>query len=92
MILVSIYKDDTLTNRGQFSSQEEADAWIAFHQFENPVIEDITQKVAQEQINSEALQFLASTDYYIIREIDSGVPCPAEIKAQRQAARERIIK
>jgi hypothetical protein len=39
-----------------------------------------------------ALKFLAETDYLIIREMDSGVPCPAEIKAARQAAREKVIK
>ncbi len=55
-------------------------------------IEDISAKLEQEQINAEALKLLADTDYLIIREMDSGVPCPAEIKAQRQAARERIVK
>jgi hypothetical protein len=56
------------------------------------VIEDITAKLAQDQINAEALAFLAESDFYIIRQLDSGVPCPEEIKAQRQAARERIVK
>ena len=46
----------------------------------------------QEQINAEALAYLASTDFYILREMDNGVPCPAEIKAERQAARERIVR
>lgn len=56
------------------------------------IIEDISAQIAQQAINAEALAFLAATDYLIIREMDSGVPCPVEIKAQRQAARERIIK
>lgn len=53
---------------------------------------DITSQVEQEAINAEALAFLAATDFYIIRELDNGVPCPAEIKAERQAARDRIVK
>ena len=55
-------------------------------------IEDITAQVAQEAINAEALAYLASTDWLIIREVDAGVPCPAEIKAERAAARARIVR
>lgn len=55
-------------------------------------IEDISAKLEQEKINAEALAFLDATDFYIIRELDNGVPCPADIKAERQAARERIVK
>lgn len=55
-------------------------------------IEDITAQLEQERINKEALEYLASTDWMVIREMDSGIPCPAEIKSLRQAARERIVK
>lgn len=55
-------------------------------------IEDITAQVAQEAINTEALAYLASTDWYIIREVDAGVACPAEVKAERAAARARIVR
>lgn len=53
---------------------------------------DISAQVEQEQINSEALAYLASTDWLIIREIDSGVICPADIKAAREQARLKIVK
>jgi len=53
---------------------------------------DITAQVEQERINAEALAYLASTDWLVIREIDAGVPCPAEVKAERAAARARIVK
>jgi hypothetical protein len=55
-------------------------------------IEDISQQLEQERINAEALAFLLSTDWLIIRELDAGIPCPAEVKAARQAAREAIVK
>lgn len=55
-------------------------------------IEDITAKVAQEAINAGALAYLASTDWLVIREVDAGTPCPAEIKAERASARARIVK
>ena len=55
-------------------------------------IEDITDQVEQEAINAEALAYLASTDWLIIREVDSGVICPAEIKALRAEARAKIIR
>lgn len=56
------------------------------------IIEDISAKLEQEKINAEALAFLAATDFYIIRELDNGTPCPPEIKAERQAARDKIVK
>ncbi|NCX93091.1 MAG: hypothetical protein EBX40_00225 [Gammaproteobacteria bacterium] len=55
-------------------------------------ITDISQQIEQERINNEALAYLAETDWLIIREMDSGVACSAEIKAARQAAREAIVK
>lgn len=48
-------------------------------------------KSNQEKINAEALKYLADTDYLIIREMDAGTPCPAEIKALRAAARAKIV-
>jgi len=56
------------------------------------VIEDITAQLEQERINAEALSYLASTDFYIIRELDNEVPCPVEIKIARQEARQRIVR
>jgi hypothetical protein len=46
----------------------------------------------QERINLEAMSYLDSTDWYIIREIETGVPCPQAIKDARAAARARIVK
>lgn len=55
-------------------------------------IEDITAQVAQEAINAEALAYLASTDWLVIREVDAGTPCPSDVKAERAAARARIVR
>lgn len=56
------------------------------------VIEDITEQLEQERINQESLAYLASTDWLIIREVDSGIACPLEIKQLRQQARQRIVR
>jgi len=53
---------------------------------------DITSQLAQEAINAEALAFLASTDWLITKQVETGIACPEEIKAERQAARDRIVK
>ena len=55
-------------------------------------IEDITAQIAQEKTNAEALAYLASTDWMIIREVDSGVICPSDVKAERAAARAKIVR
>jgi hypothetical protein len=55
-------------------------------------IEDITAKVEQEKINAEALAYLASTDWMVVRFAENGTPYPEEVKAERAAARARIVK
>jgi hypothetical protein len=55
-------------------------------------IEDITAQVAQDAINAEALAYLASTDWLVIREMDSGVACPDDVKIARAEARQRIVR
>lgn len=55
-------------------------------------ITDVTDELEKQKTNEEALKYLAETDWLIIREIDSGVICPADVKLKRQQARERIVK
>lgn len=55
-------------------------------------IEIIPDWVDQNKINIEALAYLAETDWYVLREMDTGEPCPPEIKAERQAARARVVR
>lgn len=75
----------------------ELEIWLEGDKFKYPegyTVEyiDITAELEQEKINQDALAYLASTDWLIIREIDCGMPCPAEVKALRQAARAKIVK
>lgn len=51
------------------------------------------QKVKTDaELNSElkrgkAIQYLQSTDWYVIRQVETGVPVPDAVKEQRTAAR-----
>lgn len=53
---------------------------------------DITSQLEQEKINAEALAFLAATDYVVIRAVEKGEEVSQELKAERQAARDRIVR
>jgi hypothetical protein len=55
-------------------------------------VQDISEKISQEKINEESLKLLADTDWMIIRELDCGIACPAEIKQARAEARAKIVK
>jgi len=55
-------------------------------------IVDITAQVEQERINAESLAYLASTDWMVIRQMDSGIPMPEDVKQARQEARNKIVK
>ena len=54
-------------------------------------VEDITSQVAQDVINADSLKYLMDTDWYVIREMEGGTACPAEIKTERAACRARIV-
>lgn len=45
----------------------------------------------QEQINQEARQYLAETDWYVVRELDTGVAMPDEVRQKRAEARARVV-
>lgn len=45
----------------------------------------------QDAINSQAKAYLASTDWMVIRFIETGVPVPTDVTASRKAARELVV-
>lgn len=71
--------------------------WLAGDSFKYPEgyqLEyiDISAQVEQEKINAEALAYLASTDWMIVREVETQVPCPAEVKQLRAEARLKVVR
>lgn len=57
-----------------------------------PVLADPPVHNPQIQINAEALSYLASTDWYVIRKQETGAEIPADILAKRQEARDSIVE
>lgn len=53
---------------------------------------DISVKFQQEQTNAASLKYLADTDWMIIREVEGGQACSAEIKQLRAAARSAVVR
>jgi hypothetical protein len=53
---------------------------------------DVTSQLEQEAINAEAQAFLDATDWIVVRAMERGEELSPEFKAERQAARERIVK
>lgn len=95
---VNIIKDFEITNSAQFATQEEAEAWVNHHSSQGNFgqdfsveYSDVVDNSAQEAANAAARKYLADTDWYCIREFETGIPCPQEIKDARQAARDSII-
>lgn len=77
----------------EYQSEQELDITKLGHPETSIVeIEDISAQLEQERANREALEYLASTDWMIIRELDAGIPCSAEVKQARAEARARIVR
>ena len=55
-------------------------------------ITDITAQVEQDKVNADALAYLASTDWMVIRFADSGLAIPEDVKAARAAARLKVVR
>jgi hypothetical protein len=78
-------------------NDEELVQWLAQYSCVAPegyLVEyiDVTAQVEQEKINAEALAYLASTDWMIVREIETQVACPSDIKQLRAEARLKVVK
>lgn len=46
----------------------------------------------QARINAEARAYLASTDWYVTRQQETGVPIPDVVLTERAAARLRVVE
>ena len=67
-------------------------AWIAEGNTPAPEFTDAEIAAnAQSSINSESLEYLKSTDWYITRQAESGVAVPDDVTTARAAAREAIV-
>ena len=60
---------------------------IEAHENPTPTPEQI-----QQQTNDVARQYLASTDWYVIRMQENGTPIPQDILDARQAARDSVVE
>ena len=66
--------------------------WIAEGNTPAPEFTDLEIAAnAQSSINSESLEYLKSTDWYITRQSESGVEVPADVTTARAEAREAIV-
>ena len=52
---------------------------------------EMVAKQNQAKLNATSLQYLASTDWMVIRAAEGGTPLSLEVKALRQAARDAIV-
>lgn len=59
-----------------------------------PILVDVVATPEQAQIitNIQARNYLASTDWYVMRKLETGVEIPEDILNLRQTARESIIE
>jgi hypothetical protein len=78
-------------------SDDELAQWLVGDSFKYPQdhwVEyvDISLQVEQDKINAEALAYLASTDWLIVREVETQVPCPLEVKELRAEARLKVVR
>ena len=65
--------------------------WLLTNTPEPEFTEAELAKQAQEKVNADALAFLASTDWYIIRLQESGIAVPQTVLDARATARLQVV-
>lgn len=54
--------------------------------------EDVTAQFEQDRVNAESVSYLASTDWYVIRYMESAVAIPDDVVQKRAQARAAIVR
>ena len=91
---MSFYK--IVNNKAQTGNVSHGAEWIEYTVGQEPqeLIDGLVYKTPaeiQEVINTEALAYLASTDWYVIRLQETGVVIPQDILDARASARLSIV-
>jgi cysteine sulfinate desulfinase/cysteine desulfurase-like protein len=87
-----IEHDSVLETAKQLLENEFDVEYIPVDEYGRVSVEDVTAEVEQERVNQEALAYLASTDWLIVRQAETGAPCPEEVLAERARARASVVK
>lgn len=72
---------DRIINENDVAKLEEYEAHSAI----------LTSNNVQQNINEQSRKLLKETDWYLIRSVETGIPCPQNILDQRAAARSAIV-
>jgi hypothetical protein len=100
-LLIDKYLSDKAELRDENDSFNIANGSIFRWEFKNiaqptieqlyELIEPVNAKLSQDAINAEAQAFLSATDWMVIRAAERGEELSPEFRAERQAARQRIV-
>lgn len=98
MIEILIKKNNVVTHLSKKNNMSEAEAWVnsvaasgTFGQGYTVEYNDISTQLQAEQESKEALAYLASTDWLVVRKAETGVDYSQEIKNLRAAARLKVL-
>lgn len=85
-----------------FNSEAELNKWLTEEKTRKYWNKDYTTQILdltpppvvidpQDEINLKAKASLSETDWYVLRFVETGVPIPAEVSAERAQARVKIV-
>ena len=88
-VIVAIGSNNKMYRKMGFTEMSVEEAWNG-----SWYLEGMAPEKPQDVINAELIakyqKFLDETDWYVVRNAETGVPIPDDISAQRQHAREEI--
>jgi len=90
MIKVDVKKDNIVTNSAKFESLDLANEFANQFDLNEYVVEINENYIDQEKINQDALDYLASTDWMVIKAMELSLELDATVKQLRQEARARV--
>lgn len=88
--MVEVEPPGEYTNHPEFYAVNELDR-APYLEYNRKSDEQIAA-IERATTNAQAEQYLASTDWYVIRHMDDGIPVPEEIRTARANARASIVR
>src|SRR5260221_13733260 len=93
MVRIEIYNNEGVCTNRTTIEKDQIQQFFSEHSFPGDFrteIIDITEELKQKQEKLDAASLLVKTDYYIIREFETGVKCPEEVVINRINARKTL--
>lgn len=87
MVKITLYKDNTITNQAQFSTEAELNSWISYHESIKTFILSEKSEVSKDLDGNDIVIVTPVTHTFVVEDISAEVATEAERQAKIEAGK-----